>query len=110
MAYRLLLINTLFWASFALPNFLYFDLVPMGGKALVCHISKRAYYNYFAYFVNPVLYFALPLIIFISLAVRTQRNLRLLRKTTRIKRIERQMTSVSCPARPSEATTLSNSI
>ncbi len=94
IAHRFLIGNILIWACFALPNFFYFDLVPSSLTRVVCHISQQTYSKYFAYFVNPVLYFALPLIIFIFFAIQTQRNLRLMNKTRRIKRVERQITSV----------------
>ncbi|UJR31795.1 hypothetical protein I4U23_019272 [Adineta vaga] len=95
LAHRFLIINIVIWLCFALPNFLYFNLVPMGNPIrLVCYIWNQKYYNYFAYFVNPVLYFALPLIIFISFTIETQKNLRMMKKTSRIKRLERQMTSM----------------
>jgi hypothetical protein len=94
MAYRFLIINTFIWACFALPNFLFFNLIPINPKRVVCYVSEPAYSIYFAYFVNPVLYFALPLIVFISLAIKTYRNLRLMNINRRIKRLEREMTSV----------------
>jgi len=94
MADRFLLGNILIWACFALPNLLFFNLVPMGLTRVICIISKQTYSHYFAYFVNPVMYFGLPLIIFISFAIQTHRNLRLMNKTRRLKRLERQMTSV----------------
>ncbi|CAF1074133.1 unnamed protein product [Adineta ricciae] len=95
MAYRFIAINILIWACFSLPNFLFFNLVPMGTPLrLVCYIWKQEYYNYFAYFVNPVLYFALPLVIFILFTILTQNNLRMMKKSNRIKRLERQMTSM----------------
>lgn len=93
--YKFLFLNILFWICFALPNFFFFDLIPMNSTRLVCHISKRFYSDYFAYFVNPVLYFALPLILLISLTLQTHRNLKLMNTTRRLKRLERQMTSVS---------------
>lgn len=93
--YQFLFLNILLWACFALPNLFFFNLVPVNSTRLVCHISKRLYSDYFAYFVNPVLYFALPLILLVSLTVRTHRNLKLMNTTRRLKRLERQMTSVS---------------
>lgn len=92
--YRFLIGNILLWACFALPNFLFFDLVSITPTRVICHISKQIYSHYFAYFVNPVLYFALPLILLISLAIQTHRNLRLMNTTRRLKKLERQMCSV----------------
>jgi hypothetical protein len=94
MADLFLIINILLWACFAFPNFLFFSLIPTNLTRVVCHISKRAYAHYFAYFINPVLYFALPLIILISFAIQTNRNLRLMNTTRRLQRLERQLTSV----------------
>jgi len=94
MAYRFLICNVLIWACFALPNFRYFNLIQISLTRVVCHISKQTYSNYFAYFVNPVMYFALPLIILISFTIQTHRNLRLMKETRRLRRLERQMTSV----------------
>ncbi|CAF0732455.1 unnamed protein product [Adineta steineri] len=94
IAYNFLIINTFIWICFALPNFLYFNLVPIGPTRVTCTIAKKAYFDYFAYFVNPVLYFSLPLIIIITLAIKTHKNLRLMNKTKRIKRLERQMASM----------------
>jgi hypothetical protein len=97
MAHYSLIINIFIWACFALPNFYFFNLVPISLTRVICYISQQTYSNYFAYFVNPILYFALPLIILIFFAVQTLRNLRLMNKTTRVKQLERQMTSVrSC--------------
>jgi hypothetical protein len=68
--------------------------MPMSATRMICYISKQIYSNYFAYFVNPVLYFALPLSILMFFATQTLRNLRLMSKTRRIQQLERQMTSV----------------
>ena len=86
--------NILLWACFALPNLFFFNLVPIDSTRVVCHITKRFYSDYFAYFVNPVLYFALPLVLLIYLTVQTHRNLQLMNRTQRLKKLERQMTSV----------------
>jgi len=94
MAWRFLIGNIVIWACFALPNFLFFDLIPIGPTRVMCYISNQIYSDYFAYFVNPVMYFGLPLIILISFAIQTHRNLRLMRRSRRLKRLERQMTSV----------------
>lgn len=95
MAHCFLIGNIFIWACFASPNFLYFDLIPISPTRLICHISKRTYSDYFAYFVNPVLYFGLPLIILIFFAIQTHRNIRRIKRNRRLKRLERQMTSVN---------------
>ncbi len=93
-AHRFLICNIFIWACFALPNFRYFDLIQISPTRVICYISKQTYSNYFAYFVNPVMYFALPLIILISFTIRTHKNLRLMKNTRGLRRVERQMTSV----------------
>ncbi len=94
MVYRFLMINIFLWACFALPNFFFFNLIKINSTHIICYISKQIYSDYFAYFVNPILYFAFPLIILISLTMLTHRNLRLMNKTRRLKQVERQLTSV----------------
>ncbi len=94
MVYRFLIANILFWACFALPNFFFFNLIPLNSTRIICHISNQNYSHYFAYFVNPILYFALPLILLIFLSLQTHRNLRLMNATRRLKKLERQITSV----------------
>jgi hypothetical protein len=94
MVYRFLMLNTILWACFAFPNIFFFNLITIHSTRVLCHISKKIYSDYFAYFVNPILYFALPLIILISFTIQTHRNLRLMNKTSRLQKVERQLTSV----------------
>ena len=93
-ANRLILVNIVFWACFALPNWLFFDLVRMSPTMIICHISNSFYRQYFAYFVNPILYFALPIVLLLSFAGKTRQNMQLMKKTRGIQRLERQITAV----------------
>ena len=77
-----------------MPNFAFFNLVSIHATRRFCYIANETYAKYFAYFVNPVLYFALPLVILISYAIKTHQNLELMKRTRQIRRLERQMTSV----------------
>ena len=92
--HRLLVANVLLWAMFALPHLLFIDLIRVSPTEVICFTPHRIYSNYFAYFVNPVLYFALPVIILNTLAIKTRRHLQLMARSRQIQRIERQMTSV----------------
>ena len=77
-----------------MPNFAFFNLVSANATRRFCYIANATYAKYFAYFVNPVLYFALPLVILISYAIKTHQNLELMKRTRQIRRLERQMTAV----------------
>jgi len=92
LANRLVLINCIFWILLGIPMLFVFDSIQIGPTTYVCNTLNAEFTNYFSFFVNPVLYFFIPVIIVTCFSFLTYRNLRTVQRTVNSK--IRQLTLV----------------
>lgn len=73
---RLLLFNCSLWFLTGIPMLIVFDSVYIGNNQFTCNTLNIYFTNYFSFFVNPVIYFFMPIIIIIVFSALTYRNIR----------------------------------
>ncbi|CAF1538958.1 unnamed protein product [Adineta ricciae] len=78
LARCLLFVNCLTWMLIGIPVLIVFDSIRVNSKKMTCNTLNRQFTDYFSFFLNPVVYFFVPLIIMIVFSVLTYRNLRLM--------------------------------
>ncbi|UJR11802.1 hypothetical protein I4U23_015982 [Adineta vaga] len=93
-----LIINTLVWSLMQIPQLIYNDIITNSSGTMSCVGTSKALVYAFSYFLLPVLYFFLPLILLTTFGYLTYIHLKQISerssKQSRFQRIERQLTSL----------------
>ena len=76
IADRILFINCLSWLLIGIPMLIVFDSIPLGSNHFTCNTLNAQFTEYFSFFVNPILYFLIPIFIITIFSSLTYRNIR----------------------------------
>ncbi|CAF1067721.1 unnamed protein product [Rotaria sordida] len=85
IADRLLFINCSLWFLIGIPMLIVFDSIHVNSNQVTCNTLNKEFTNYFSFFVNPVLYFFIPIIIIIIFSTLTYRNIRFVNRIHNVK-------------------------